>query len=429
VITGLEARAYSVPDILTVVRQHDHALFDDRLSHEIWDATNKHDGAPFIGPLLTVGKPRGPIWTIATEIEQEGPKGKITKGGDGEITIKPNGYDPLVDRTPTESKVCATTANPEKRCGPFYIDEPVTIIAKPTNSHWTFARWKALTKTGAAPFRDLCAEPKQQGAECTVPALQDQLVRAIAVFKPSCKPGPAGDARAAGGPAGRDAHAASSDEECPIAVSSSGSFSGTRASASTGFVYETLQFKWTSSATFGGPLGQTVEGQPQLTITDGTVSEPAYGGAPACTASVSAQPYSSYQDDFAAANLSFNTGVVLIPPYNSPTYYAVSPVFGGGNSFLLQSSCPLGQLISEPLDDSAQWRNSGGEGVGFPLPVVPSTDQPIPPQRPETKGFGIDNSVTTFQAFTYTVNLQGTATVASACGCTATAASQNRRFG
>jgi GH24 family phage-related lysozyme (muramidase) len=382
----------------------------NRAAWEIWDATNGKEGSP-----------RPPAWTVATEIEQQGTDGKITAGGDGEIKIAPAGEDDaLAGVKPTESFDCATTAEPQKKCGPFYIDEQVKITAKPAKN-WKFAGWEA-PKDGTGDTRDLCAKPKQQGATCTV-AIQDQLVRAIAVFKPSCQePGAAGDARAAGGPAGSDGHAVSSEEECPIAVSSSGTFSGTRASASTGFVYETLKFKWTSTSTFGGPLGQTVEGQPQLSIIDGTVSEPAYGQSPACTASVSAQPYSYYEDDYAAANMSFNTGVVLTPPYSGPTYYAVSPYFGDGDAFLLKSSCPLGQLISPTLDDSAEWRDSGGQGVGFPLPVAPGTGQPIPPEMPDTKDFGIDNSVTTFQAYTYTVNLHGTATVAAACGCAATAA-------
>jgi hypothetical protein len=120
--------------------------------------------------------------------------------------------------------------------------------------------------------------------------------------------------------------------------------------------------------------------------------------------------------------MSVKTGVVLRPAYNGPTYYAVSPVFGYGSTFLLRSSCPVGQLISPTLDNSAERRDSGGQGIGFPLPVVPGTDQTSPPEMLDTKDFGIDHSGTTFQAYTYTVNLQGTATVASACGCTATGA-------
>lgn len=186
VATGLEAKAYSVPTILTLARTAYHAT-GRRLSEEIWDATNPTDGVP-----PTNGLPREARWDIATEIQP--------RRAAAEITIAPTGqFDPLVGQSPTsdDATVCARTAHPQKLCGKFYPDEQVKITAQATNSSWQFVRWKAVDTNGAAAFRDLCAatQADAQSPSCTV-SVQDQLVRAIAVFKKTSCPVP-GSARAA----------------------------------------------------------------------------------------------------------------------------------------------------------------------------------------------------------------------------------------
>ena len=162
-----------------------------RGAYEIWDATNGTDG-----------EKRPANWTVATEVAtQQGSGEKIKEGADGQIKIKPtdaqDGAEALTGVTPSKSYDCASVSDPEQRCGPFYIDEHVEITAAPTKPGWQFVRWESLSD-GTGDTRDLCAKPTQQGATCTV-NIQDQLVRAIAVFKknPGC-PVPGANGNAAG---------------------------------------------------------------------------------------------------------------------------------------------------------------------------------------------------------------------------------------
>jgi len=137
-----------------------------RGAYEIWDAGG------------TGGQPRPAIWKIATAIE---PKGAI-----GTITVTPTGiYDPLVGLSPDDtSQMCASTDGtnhaPEKKCGPFYIDEGVLVSASTGNPAWHFVRWKYLDD-GTGDTRDLCADEDATDATCAL-NVQDQLVRAVAEF-------------------------------------------------------------------------------------------------------------------------------------------------------------------------------------------------------------------------------------------------------
>ena len=154
--------------------------YKSRAEEEVWDAT---DGKQ--------GQRRPAAWRIATAIE---PRGAV-----GTIKITPTGAPDSIDHVaPAKTtRVCATTEgadkNVEKRCGPFDIDEQVSITASTKSSKWRFVGWKAVDDdTGET--RDLCAKEGDSDS-CTV-NVRDQLVRAIAVFRksscPTCKPPPCG---------------------------------------------------------------------------------------------------------------------------------------------------------------------------------------------------------------------------------------------
>ena len=80
--------------------------------------------------------------------------------------------------------MCASTDGtnnaPEKKCGPFYIDEGVLVSASTGNPAWHFVRWKYLDD-GTADTRDVCADEDATDATCAL-NVQDQLVRAVAEF-------------------------------------------------------------------------------------------------------------------------------------------------------------------------------------------------------------------------------------------------------
>jgi GH24 family phage-related lysozyme (muramidase) len=115
-----------------------------RRQQEVYDATGG-----------VQGEARPAKWYITTGVRSIG-------GAVG--TVRVNG------------KVCATneTGLRKRTCGPFQINQPVTIVASTSDPKSHFVRWENTTNA-----RDLCAG---QGASCSV-QVRDQLVRAIAVFE------------------------------------------------------------------------------------------------------------------------------------------------------------------------------------------------------------------------------------------------------
>ncbi|MGO9883446.1 MAG: hypothetical protein ACLPV4_10575, partial [Solirubrobacteraceae bacterium] len=174
---------------------------------EIWEASGGRAGDSPVQASQKKYPPDyksgAPTWKIDTAIETT----NGAKGADGKITITTQPPDPVAGLTgkPT-TYVCARTEKPEDNCGKFYPYEQVDITATP-GPGWTFDKWKEMNTKNDAKYRDLCAEEDPKASVCSLP-VQDQLVRAIAVFKkaPSCPaPGSASDARAAGGTARHDA--------------------------------------------------------------------------------------------------------------------------------------------------------------------------------------------------------------------------------
>jgi GH24 family phage-related lysozyme (muramidase) len=150
------------------------AVYPTRAKEEIWDAT---------GGKACCDRPAA--YSIQTAIW---PQGAV-----GTITITPTGArdDLSGDTSPPKPKICATTeakkATPAKACGKYYLDEQVTIDATPHCTCSTFLYWQAVddgTNAHGVHYRDLCAG---QSKICTV-RVQDQLVRAIAVYETVCVP-------------------------------------------------------------------------------------------------------------------------------------------------------------------------------------------------------------------------------------------------
>lgn len=182
---ALNARKFAeVPDL---IRRFQRAQ-GPRGGWEVYDFTDGKQGST-----------RPPIWNVATAIQTDIVPGLKQTPSAATITVTPTGQrDDLSGVTPkTDSIVCATTVKGQKvaeRCGPFYTDEQVEIKATTKASDWRFSEWLQVDDDTNSR-RDLCATDGQQNqATCTVD-VQDQLVRAIAVFVQTC---PAKTSRAAG---------------------------------------------------------------------------------------------------------------------------------------------------------------------------------------------------------------------------------------
>ncbi len=160
-----------ISDVLVaeIKKYHGSGTLTSRGDYEIWDATGGDEGSR-----------RPAIWTVATAIEPAGAPGKIT--------ITPTGtYDSLAGVTPEKSTMtCASTeggkARPQVKCGKFYLGDEVDITASTDRpEYWQFVGWRPVNFP-YDQFRDLCVVKFEHDPSCKVP-VQDQLVRAVAVFK------------------------------------------------------------------------------------------------------------------------------------------------------------------------------------------------------------------------------------------------------
>ena len=115
-----------------------------RREWEIYDATGGREG-----------KPRPAKWYVTAGI-------RSVRHGVGTVTVG--------------GKVCATNEKGvrPRRCGPFSVDQAVTVAATTHDPNSRFVRWE-----GGVAARDLCVG---QGNPCTI-RVQDSLVRVVAVFE------------------------------------------------------------------------------------------------------------------------------------------------------------------------------------------------------------------------------------------------------